>query len=200
MKRKALFVLIILLVALFAVSVTSAGAKKACTSISSGQLYTPSGKAVLEGTDKDGYNYQAHQAKHYYDFGANGLTFRVLMKWNEAYLSNADCDGNYKLDQHYGFSDYTGSGAWITFHYNGEYVEDGMTCEWTKFIKVIAVPDGAYKEGGVYYTADGEEIGPASSLVGYFGFATIQLVVNDPCNGLQGQQFGSPDHTGFGGW
>jgi hypothetical protein len=44
-----------------------------------------------------------------------------MMKWNDAWLSNKDCDKNGKLDRHYGFSSYIGSGAWLTNHASGVY-------------------------------------------------------------------------------
>ncbi len=31
-------------------------------------------------------------------------------------------------------------------------------------------------------------------------FAIIQEVENDPCAGVHGLQYNSPDHSGFGGW
>lgn len=198
MKRKALIVLIILLVALFAVSVTSAGAKKACTPISSGQLYDPWGNLVSLGVNENGFNYQAHDARY---FTHNGTWwFYTHMKWNDAWLSNADCDGDYKLDRHYGYDDFVGSGAWVIFHYYGGYEQDGTTCDWDETIKIVAVPEDAYKVNGIYYTADGKEIGPASSEVASSGFATIQKVLNDPCHGLEGKQLNSPERAGLGGW
>jgi hypothetical protein len=197
MKRKGLIVLIILLVALFAVSVIPTGAKKACTPISSGVLYF-NGNLVKPGVNDNGYNYQAHEAR----FTTHNTTWWYVthLKWNDAYLSNEDCDGDYKLDRHYGFDSYIGSGAWITFHYNGEYEKDGMTCAWDELIKAVAVPEGAYKVNGIYYTADGSEIGPVSSEVASNGFATVQHVLNDPCHGLEGNQLNSPDRAGLGGW
>ena len=64
------------------------------------------------------------------------------------------------------------------------------------FTKIIAAPDDAYKQDGYWYAADGTEIGP----VIWGSFATIQTVENDPCAGIEGVQYISPDHPGFGGW
>ncbi len=93
------------------------------------------------GFDIFGYNYQAHLFNGYYCnayFGAAGLPpyegdsaaylaanpsaashwawpYRdtmVSMKWNDAWLSNMDCDKDGKLDRHFGFPSYIGSGAW----------------------------------------------------------------------------------------
>ena len=61
----------------------------------------------------------------------------VEMKWNDAWISNKDCDGDGKLDRHFGFSTYIGSGAWETNHMWGTN-DDGS--KWNDFIKIVAVP------------------------------------------------------------
>jgi hypothetical protein len=53
---------------------------------------------------------------------------------------------------------------------------------------------GAVKD--TWYAADGTEIGP----VIWGAFAIIQQVENDPCAGIHGLQYASPDHPGLGGW
>jgi len=122
---------------------------------------------------------------------------QLLMKWDDAWLANTDCDRDGLLDRHYGFASYIGSGAWETNHQSGEYtLEDGSVCKWTYFVKIIAAPADANLAGGVWYAADGTEIGP--SIWGEF--ATIQSVYNDPCGGFGGIEYLSPDHAGFGGW
>ena len=119
------------------------------------------------------------------------------MKWNDAWLSNKDCDGDGLLDRHYGFGSYIGSGAWLTNHQSGTYIDDdGNLCEWDYFVKIIAVPADAYANSGIWYNADGTEIGPEI----WGAFATIQVVYNDPCAGYEGLQYLSPDHAGLGGW
>ncbi|VAW15871.1 hypothetical protein MNBD_BACTEROID01-876 [hydrothermal vent metagenome] len=123
----------------------------------------------------------------------------LKMKWDDAWLSNQDCDGDGdgKLDRHYGFDSYIGSGAWLTNHQKGTYTDDdGNECNWNYFVKIIAVPEGATSEAGVWYNADGTEIGP----VIWGAFAIIQVVENDPCAGIHGLQFNSPDHSGLGRW
>ena len=92
------------------------------------------------------------------------------MKWNDAWLSNKDCDGDGKLDRHYDYPSYIGSGAWETNHQWGSYEEDGETYNWNYFTKIVAAPADAYVDGGIWYTADGTEIGP----VLWGEFATIQ--------------------------
>ena len=108
------------------------------------------------------------------------------MKWNDAWLSNKDCDGDGKLDRHYGFATYIGSGAWETNHMLGEDDEDG---HWTYFTKIVAAPADAVLIEGVWYAADGTEIGP--SIWGEF--ATIMEVES----GL-GATYVSPAGPGFG--
>jgi len=118
------------------------------------------------------------------------------MKWNDAWISNTDCDGDGKLDRHFGFECYIGSGAWETNHQSGEYEEDGKTCKWNYFVKIIAVPADAELVDGIWYNADGVEIGPEI----WGSFAIIQHVENDLCAGIHGMQYTSPDHSGLGGW
>ncbi|NOH01687.1 MAG: hypothetical protein HND47_06865 [Chloroflexi bacterium] len=183
------------------------------------------GDPILPGYDAFGYNYQAYLFKGSYAniyLGRDGLppyagddaayldanpsaewkwywpyrTTRVLMKWNDAWLSNKDCDGNGTLDRHYGYPSYIGSGAWETNHMLDSYLDGDLTCNWVYFTKIIAAPADATASGGTWYAADGTEIGP--SIWGEF--ATIQSVYNDPCAGFTGIEYLSPDHAGFGGW
>jgi hypothetical protein len=116
---------------------------------------------------------------------------RIEMKWNDAWLSNKDCgiDGvggppDGKLDRHYGFPTYTGSGAWETNHQMG--VDNGV--HWTYFVKIVAVPTDATLVSGVWYAADGTEIGPS-----IWGFAIVLEVQS----GL-GATYVSPAGPGFG--
>lgn len=133
----------------------------------------------------------------------NGLWFwpyrdvMLNMEWNDAWLSNKDCDGDGRLDRHYGFEGYIGSSAWETNHQWGTYEDDsGKTCRWNYFVKIVAVPSDATKEANMWYTADGQEIGPAI----WGEFAVIQEVYNDPCDGYHGVQYLSPAGPGFGKW
>lgn len=68
---------------------------------------------------------------------------KLAMKWNEAWIAKTDCDGDGdgKLDRHYGFNSYIGSGAWLTNHQSGE--DDG--CKWNYFVKIVAAPADAYR-------------------------------------------------------
>lgn len=112
---------------------------------------------------------------------------QLQMKWNDAWLSNTDCDGDGKLDRHYGFDSYIGSGAWLTNHQKGED-EDG---KWAWFVKIVAGPGDAYLDGGIWYTADDTEIGP----VIWGQFAIIQEVLSG-----EGVVYLSPAGPGLGKW
>jgi hypothetical protein len=130
------------------------------------------------------------------------LNTELLMKWNDAWLSNKDCDGDGLLDRHYGYDIYNGSGAWLTNHEFGTYVNDtGETCSYTYFCKIVAAPADAYVAApydeygqGTWYTADETEIGPQI----WGAFAIIEEVENDPCAGLHGLQYRSPASPGVG--
>jgi hypothetical protein len=163
---------------------------------------------LTTGYDEFGYNYQAHMFNgRYCDsdrvIGGAYCDVDLIMKWNDAWLSNADCgiDGvngpqDGLLDRHYGYGSYIGSGAWETNHQYGTYELDGEICEWDYFIKIIAVPADATKVSAVWYSADGTEIGPDI----WGAFAIIQQVENDSCAAVEGMQYLSPDHAGLGGW
>ena len=70
----------------------------------------------------------------------------LMMKWNDAWLANTDCDGDGLLDRHDGYDSYIGSSAWLTNHQSGEYIQDDKTCKWNYFTKIVAAPADAYAE------------------------------------------------------
>lgn len=173
-----------------------------CTTIQSDTLLTSSGDPIKPGYDRWGYNYQAHLFNGYYCDAYHDASWcqpyadiKVIMKWNDAWLSNKDCDGDKLLDRHYGYASYIGSGAWETNHQWGSYtLDDGTTCNWDYFVKIVAAPaDGVLKDN-FWYTAEGVEIGQAI----WGEFAIIQEVYNDPCNGHHGLSYLSPDNAGLG--
>jgi hypothetical protein len=204
--------------------------KKDCTKIQDGTLtysagHYLAGQPLTVGYDNFGYNYQAHMFSGSYAnayLGGAGYPpyagddssylaenpgvdshwawpyrdVQLLMKWDQDWLANVDCDNDGKLDRHYGFPSYIDSGAWETNHMWGEYEQDGKVCTWDYFTKIVAVPSDATLDGGIWFNADGVEIGPEI----WGEFATIQEVENDPCAGIHGIQYSSPDHPGFGGW
>jgi len=164
-----------------------------CTTIQSGDLVDSQGDVITTGYNDFGYNYQAHMYNG--DYGYEG--WNLIMKWNDAWLSNKDCDGDGLLDRHLGYDSYIGSGAWETNHWTTTYeLADGTTCHYDSFIKIVAVPEDATLTDGIWYSASGDEIG--ANIWGQF--AIIQNVVNDPCSGIEGVQYKSPDHPGLGNW
>ena len=189
-----------------------------CTTIQDGTLYGSDGVLLTVGFNEWGYNYQGHLFNGmycdyhpiyrpggvYHDWCvANYGDVVLVMKWNDTWLANTDCDGDGLLDRYYGFDSYVGSGAWTTNHMWGSYDgDDGSLCEWDYFVKIVAAPEDAYAaepcsdEGCTYYAQDGTEIG--AQIWG--AFAIIQEIENDPCAGIEGIQYLSPDHPGLGGW
>lgn len=196
------------------------------------------GEPLMVGYDPYGYNYQAHMFKGSYAngyLGAEGFPpyegddeaylaenpaaankwywpyrdVNLIMKWNDAWLSNKDCgtqvgeaqytdlttpDG--RLDRHYPIDSYIGSGAWLTNHQSGEYEgEDGETCKWNYLLKIVAAPADAFVDEGIWYAADGAEIGP----VIWGAFAIVQQVENDACAGIHGLQYKAA-RPGLGNW
>lgn len=189
-----------------------------CTTLKDGIYYSAGhyleGEKIPVGYDDFGYNYQGHMFKGSYAnvyLGRDGFPpyegddesylaenpgaenhwawpyrdTHLIMKWNDAWLSNQDCDGDGKLDRHNGFDSYIGSGAWLTNHTYGTD-ENG---KWTSFIKIVAAPADATKSDGMWYNADGTEIGN----VIWGAFATIQEVESG-----SGATYVSPSGPGFG--
>lgn len=176
------------------------------------------GQLLKTGFDIFGYNYQAHEYGYdsYVNvyIGRDGLppydgndaeylalypqvatkwywpyrNDQVAMKWNDAWLSNMDRDGDGKLDRHYGFVSYIGSGAWLTNHMRGVNL-DGT--KWTYFVKIIAAPSDATKSGGIWYTSDDVEIGPEI----WGSFVVIQEI-----NSGTTPNYVSPSGPGLGKW
>lgn len=179
-----------------------AGKKSGCTTIQDGTLLTSEGVVIEPGYDRWGYNYQARLFNGTYCDAYRDAAWcqaykdvRLMMKWNDAWLSNMDCDGDGLLDRHRGFPTYIGSSAWLTNHQSSTYTdENGKTCQWTYFVKIVAAPADAAKSGNVWYDADGNEIGPSI----WESFAIIQSVYNDPCAGAHGVEYLSPVGPGFG--
>ena len=116
------------------------------------------------------------------------------MKWNDAWISNKDCNADGLLDRHRGFASYLGSGAWLTNHQAGTYLEGGKKKQWNYFTKIVAAPLDATRIGRTWYAADGAEIGPAI----WGEFIVLQEVYNDTGTGDHGVLYLSPYSAGFG--
>jgi hypothetical protein len=181
-----------------------------CVTIQDGTLLTTDGRVITTGYDEWGYNYQAHMFNGGYCDAYRDATWchayrdiDLMMKWNNAWLSNMDCDDDDKLDRHFGYPTYIGSGAWLTNHQSGKVDVNGKMRKWTYFVKIVAAPSDAKKipvnaNGstipGIWYTVDNIEIGP----VIWGAFAIIQQVSNDPSAGEHGILYNSPAGPGFG--
>lgn len=173
-----------------------------CVTIKDRTLLRSDGVPIVLGYDEWGYNYQAHMFNGGYCDAYRDAAWcqpykdiQLIMKWNGAWLSNKDCDGDSLLDRHHGYDSYIGSGAWLTNHQSGEYEgEDGEICKWNYFCKIVAVSSDAVLSAGVWYTVDGDEIGEAI----WGAFAIIQQIENDLCAGIHGAQYISPCGPGFG--
>jgi hypothetical protein len=210
--KKLMFVLIAfaLLAVPSAAIADGPGDKPECTTIPSGELVDSMGNPLTTGYNQYGYNYQARitnqgieeycQQRNDIPPGQSGhwdyddciayferAPFWLVMKWNDAWLSNKDCDGDSLLDRHYGFDNYIGSGAWTTNHQSGEYESDGKTCKWNYFVKIVAKPTDDYDCAAV----GGEEI--------WGSFCVIQSVYNDPCDGYHGLELKAV-RPGLGNW
>jgi hypothetical protein len=107
---------------------------QSCTTIQSGKLCNSEGDVITTGFDEWGYNYQGRFFLGGYCDAYRDAAWcqpykddQLSMKWNDAWLSNKDCDGDGKLDRHLGYDSYIGSGAWLTNHQSGSYEDN---CHW----------------------------------------------------------------------
>ena len=196
MKKLFVIVLAIGLV----IGMTSYVGATECATIQDGTLLASTGEPLETGYDEFGYNYQAHMYNGWYceylrEPCPTEATVQLMMKWNDAWLSNKDCDEDDLLDRHFGYDSYIGSGAWLTNHQSG-WVEmsNGKMRKWTYFCKIVAAPADATSSDGYWYTADNIQIGP----VIWGAFAIIQQVSNDPSLGEHGILYNSPAGPGFG--
>lgn len=164
MKKSFLFCLLIFLCTLATVALAGQ-----CVTIKSGKLYNSSGETIRAGFDKWGYNYQAHMFNGKYCHAYQNASWcqayadiDLEMKWNNAWLSNKDCDNDGKLDMHSGHEGYRGSGAWLTINQKGFFMDkNGRKQQWSSLEKIVAVPKDATLKNGAWYTTDGTEIGQA---------------------------------------
>jgi hypothetical protein len=157
-----------------------------CASIRGGTLTTEAGDPIELGFDAWGYNYQAQLFLGEYCDAQRDAEWcqpyegvKLVMKWNDAWLSNKDCDGDGLLDRHLGFESYQGSGAWVINVTHGEYEQDRRTCHWSNYTRIVAAPLEAELVDGVWYGADGDALG--EQIWEEFFVAKDFLV--DPCGG-----------------
>lgn len=219
---KKILTLVCLTVAIFAAQNVNAATLKDKVILYSVGTYL-AGQPIPLGVDPYGYNYQARMfSGSYFNSYANGAGFppyngddasyllanptvvthwawpyradQLAMKWNDAWLSNIDRDNDGKLDRHFGFPSYIGSGAWVNNHQSGEYVASGEEFSWSYFVKIVAVPSSAVEVGPVWIDSSGTEIG--ESIWGEF--ALTQAVYNDQGTGDHGVLYHSPAGPGVG--
>ena len=199
--KKAITLFVSIMFTLGFSAVALAGKPASCQTIPGGSLYNSEGDLIQPGFDQWGYNYQAHKFMGDYCDAYHGASWcsayagtKLAMKWNDAWLANKDCDGDGSLDRHAGYPSYIGSGAWLTNNESGTYEDSsGNQCSYVYFVKIVAAPADATETGGVWYSADGNEIGP--DIWGQF--AVLQEVYNDSC-GSHGVLTLSPVGPGFG--
>lgn len=187
------------------------------------------GQPITTGVNPYGYNYQAHAFNgnffNVYAAGANLPPYNgddvvylatnpsaathwawpyrntdVAMKWNDTWLSNQDCDGDGKLDRHYGFPAYTASGAWLTNHNSWPVTVNGKDFRASEFIKIVANPADAIVALPVSYFGE-LTVYQGGKIIGdqiWGEFAVIQYVLNDPSTGDHGLRLKSQVAAGFG--
>lgn len=178
-----------------------------CDTIQGGNILDTTGAQVTPGYDQWGYNYEAHMFNGGYCDSYRGATWclpyadvELIMKWNDAWISNKDCDGDRKLDRHFAFAGYKGSGAWLTNHQSGLVDVNGKMKRWTYFSKIVAVPADAVcsavpcADGSIYRTAEGSIIGTAI----WGDFAVVEEINNDPSAGAHGRLHADPVNPGLG--
>ena len=172
-----------------------------CTTIQSGSLLNSAGEVITTGYDEWGYNYQARLFNGTYCDAYRDAPWcqayvndSLVMKWNDAWLSNKDCDDDGLLDRHYGYPSYIGSGAWLTNHMSGTYEDDDGLQKWTYFVKIVAAPEDATLEGGYWKAEDGTVIGYAI----WGEFAVVLEISNDTGTGDHGILYKGDAPLGFG--
>jgi hypothetical protein len=159
--------------------------------------------------DQWGYNYQAHIFNGLYhnanrpeppcDPGTCASDTMLVMKWSEEWLSNQDRNGDGKLDRGYSCDPVNANssaceGSWVTNHQRGEYVgDDGKTCKWTYFVKIVYPPGGPVDGDG-----DGYDDNTGGSII-WGAYVRILQVSNDTCAGEHGNIF-AVRPTGFGAY
>lgn len=172
-----------------------------CATIQDGAIVASDGSMVTTGYNDWGYNYQGHMFNGGYcdayrgaDWCLQWADVDLMMKWNDAWLSNSDCDLDNTLDRHRGYPSYIDSGAWLTNHQSGKVEVNGRMRKWTYMVKIIAVNSDDTLTDGNWYRPDGTLLGP----VIWGQFAVIQQVSNDPSYGEHGILFKSPTGPGLG--
>jgi hypothetical protein len=148
--------------------------------------------AYAGGFDQYGFNYQAHifngsycAAWHNPSWCTGDVaSWRLLMKWNDAYLSADDTNKDGQVDPHPGRSTYIGSGAWVQEHEYGSYRDASGVMHFFIYDAKIVAKSTPYSSCG-----NGYEI--------WDDFCVVQEIYNDPYIRLHGVEF-QPDPPGLG--
>lgn len=193
-------VILLILIGLITISflvVIPALKNKECTSIQSGLILDSEGNTITTGYDKWGYNYQGNVFRGFLDNTERPEMIvtsgdLLTMKWNDAWLSNLDCDGDNLLDAHYGFPTYAKSNAWLRVRSSGEYELNGGLCSWSEYYKIIAVPKYAVINDGFWYLED-KQLGAQIAD----GLILTRYTLNDPC-GMHTSITEEGEFTGLG--
>jgi hypothetical protein len=168
-----------------------------CARIQDGTIVKTTGEPITLGFDEWGYTYQARlvwgsSCDAAYDAAwCQQSDAGLVMTWNDAWLSNRDCDGDGLLDRHYGFPSYRGSDARLTNTLTGSYELDGRRCPWLERTLIVAAPVDAQLIDDVWYDAQGDELG---SLI-WSEFIVVRERLYDPCGST-----GSSADGGRRGW
>jgi hypothetical protein len=142
-----------------------ASAAPECTLIEDGTLKLSDGTPVVVGEDSWGYDYQEHTFQGDYCAGSRQLSCpyqgtELAMIWNDAWLSNQDCDHDGKLDTHHGFASFRGSDAEMHGAMHGRYTDSaGQPCDYFYYYRYVAAPLNATKSNNQWYASDGTLLG-----------------------------------------
>lgn len=176
---------------MFALASPAQAAKTTCATIQGGTITDVGNNPISVGYDQWGYNYQAHMFNGWYDNNTRPTALVTTgdwlqMKWNNAWLSNQDCDGDKVLDRHLGLPRYIGSGAWLTNHASGTY-ESTDNYHWdVSGVSKIAVNGGAYNHDYTFTMTslpDGTFTGVGGYPAGAIDYSIDEIVINGQITG-----------------
>ena len=160
-----------------------AQADEACEQIEGGELFQSNGQPVTSGMNERGYDYELQKFEGSYcqtlanpeQCAFEGVALTML--WNDAWLSDEDCDGDSYLDRHRGFASYRGSGAELTNIMRGAIEQNGEICDWHYVYWISAAPSDATLTNGVWYASSGEKLGPQI----WTDFAVVGTLYQEVC-------------------
>ena len=158
-------------------------------------------KPMNSGFDQWGYNYQANMFNGLYwnysrpeppcEPGTCASDSQLIMKWSDEWLNEdrVRCAGTPQEGSS------ACEGAWLTNHQRGEYPgDDGKTCKWTYFVKIVYPPGGPVNVDPV----DDFDDNTGGEII-WGSYVIIQQVSNDKCAGEHGNIF-SVQPAGFGAY